>query len=528
MITSSWRWLAALIGVVLAIAVNGARGEVKPHALLAENAVLQQQLDLPVWGTAAQEEKVTVEFQDQKLSTTAAADGKWRVVLKPMTASETPYTMTITGSATQQPIVLKNVVVGEVWLVSGQSNMAMGVGKLRDAKDIEEKSVDPMLRYFYVPWNATDEVQHDVKPGDGGAGHWNAANAYYTHMFPAVGYFFGRDLRASRKVPIGLINSCVGGSYADTWIPRKVLESDPVLFKPALERWGIYVKNVNAAIEQYKKAEPELMKKWEEEAAKAKAEGKKEPPKPQPPQDPEKDPRCKTAGIYNAMIAPLQPYAIRGAAWYQGENDAGDAFRYRSVLPIMIKSWRDTWGQGDFPFLIVQLPAYGGTPKEPADSAWAETREAQVLTSQKVPGVTTVCSIDCGDVSEHTNLHPPNKAPIGARLALAAQAVVYGEKVEWSGPQFESVKFDGDKAAITFTHVGGGLATSDGARAQRLRRRRRGSQVRLGDRGDPWRRGDRLQPAGGQAHRRAIRLGRLARMQSGEQSRLARRAVPHG
>jgi sialate O-acetylesterase len=404
MITSrTYRVLGVLGAIMFSTA---ARAEVKPHALFAENAVLQQQADVPVWGSASEGETVTVEYQDQKVSTTAEK-GQWKVSLKPMTASLTPYEMKITGSATAQPITFKNVVVGEVWLISGQSNMGMGVGKLLDAKEVEDNSTDPMLRYFYVPWNATDAPQHDIKPGDGGAGLWNGANAYYTHMFSAVGYFFGRDLRKARNVPIGLINSCVGGSYADTWIPRNVLEADPVLFKPALDRWGTYVKNVNIAIDQYKKTEPELLKKWEEDAAKAKAEGKKEPPKPQPPQDPEKDPRMKTAGIFNAMIAPLQPFAIRGAAWYQGENDAGDAWRYREVLPTMIRSWRETWGQGDFPFLIVQLPAYGATPPEPIDSAWAELREAQLLTAKKLKNVAFVTSIDCGDEKIPTNLHPP-------------------------------------------------------------------------------------------------------------------------
>lgn len=460
MITSKRCGKVALIYAVICAASGWAAAEVKPHALFNENAVLQQQTDVPVWGTAGDGEMVTVEFQDQKVSATTSADGRWSVVLKPMTASETPSTMKITGSATPQPITLNNVVVGEVWIVSGQSNMAMGLGKLPEAEEVKAKCDDPMLRYFYVPWGATD-APRDLTPGDGGSGRWAASNAYYTHMFPAVGYFFGRDLRAFRKVPIGLINSCVGGSYADTWIPRKYLEADPVLFKITLERWGTYVKNIQAAIEQYKKDEPALLKKWEEDVAKAKAEGKKEPPKPQQPQEPEKDPRTKTAGIYNAMIAPLQPFAIRGVAWYQGENDAGDAWRYRSVLPTMIRSWRETWGRGDFPFLIVQLPSIAGTPKEPADSAWAELREAQLLTSQKVPNVAMVCTIDCGDVKDHNNLHPPNKAPIGVRLALAANALAYGEKVEYLGPVYESMKIDGDKAVISFTHLGGGLVAKD-------------------------------------------------------------------
>jgi sialate O-acetylesterase len=215
---------------------------------------------------------------------------------------------------------------------------------------------------------------------------------------------------------------------------------------------------------QYKKDEAALKKAWEEAAAKAKAEGKKEPPAPQPPQDPLSDPRCRPSNQYNGLIASLHPFAIRGAAWYQGENDAGEAAYYRTALPTMIRSWRECWGQGEFPFLIVQLPPCGVINVEPpARAEWAEMRESQQVIANKVPHTGLVSTIDLGDEANPPNLHPPKKQPIGERLALAARALAYGEKIEYSGPVFDQAKFDGPNVTLTFTHVGSGLEARGGS-----------------------------------------------------------------
>jgi sialate O-acetylesterase len=344
-----------------------------------------------------------------------------------------------------------------VWLISGQSNMAMGIGKSKDAAAIKAKSVDPKLRFCFVPVRGATEPMRDVEC------RWMEAGEYSTHMMSAVGYFFGRDLRAARPdVPIGLINASVGGTYADTWIPRKHLDADPAL-KPVFERWENQLKAYETILNRYKQEEPELLRKWEEEAAKARAAGQKEPPRPQSPQDPLTDPRNRPGNQYNGVIAGIQPYAIRGAAWYQGENDAGQAQYYRTSLGAMVRSWRETWGQGDFPFMVVQLPAYGNIDKDPpVRSAWSETRETQAWVARTQPNAWTVSSIDCGDEAIPTNLHPPRKEPIGQRLALLARAKVYGEKIECSAPELDKAAFEGDKATLTFTHLCGGLEARGG------------------------------------------------------------------
>jgi sialate O-acetylesterase len=446
-------WVKRSAAAVLLTLGAAAQADVKPHALFSDNAVLQQQMNVPVWGTAADGEKVTVEFQGQVQSTTASA-GRWRVTLQPLPAGG-PYTMTIRGQA--NTVELKNVMVGEVWLLAGQSNMGMGIGELKNAPEIEAASTDPLLRYFQVPHHWSQTPQRDVPA------HWAMANPYYTHMISAVGYFFGRELRRLKPdVAIGLVQSAVGGTYADTWIPREDLDAQPQ-FARAIDRWPRQVAAVQASIERYKQQEPELKKAWEEAAAKARAAGQKEPPAPTPPPGPEADLRCYPSAQYNAMIAPLQPFAIRGACWYQGENDAEDAIRYRMLtMPTLIRAWRRGF-ERDFPFLIVQLPNYYHITDQPVESAWAEMREAQLRLSQEVPGVATVIAIDCGDEANPLNLHPPKKEPIGIRLASAARVLAYGESIEYSGPIYQGSKIEGERIVIDFTHLGGGLEAPGGA-----------------------------------------------------------------
>jgi sialate O-acetylesterase len=428
--------LAISIAALLAGVGAAARAEVKPNSLFSDGAVLQQGVAVPVWGTGKDGEQVTVKFQDQTVSTTVK-DGRWLVRLKPMKAGG-PFTMTITGDNT---ITISNLLVGEVWLCSGQSNMAFHLAQAANAAEAIAASADPQLRLFTVPYGATDAPKTDV------SGSWKESSPETARGFSAVAWFFGHELRRALKVPIGLINSSVGGTPAEAWTSRATLEADPDL-KETLERYAEQVKKYDpaAAAEQHQRA----LEKHKQAAEKAKAAGEKPPPTPRAPTDP-REASVRPCGLYNAMIAPLQPYAIAGAIWYQGESNSGRAAEYQKLFPAMIQDWRQAWGQGEFPFLFVQIAPHQGMKPE--------IREAQLLSWQKVPRTAMAVITDVGDEKD---IHPTKKEPVGARLALAARAIAYGENIEYSGPVYASMKVEGDHAVLSFTHLGTGLMAKDG------------------------------------------------------------------
>ena len=434
-----------------------ALGAVKPHTLFADGMVLQQGMKTPIWGTADDNERVTVQFQGQKVSTTAK-DGKWMARLENLKAGG-PFEMTITGSNT---IRIKNVLVGEVWICSGQSNMEFSVSACANGKEAVADSKNPMIRLFTVPHRTGFAPRHSLK------GDWKECGPDTVAGFTAVGYFFGRDLQKALGVPVGLIETSWGGTLCEAWTSRRALERHPD-FKDLAARDA-------QAWEQY----AQKLKKYEEvrqhsEEAQAQTEGGKplgiSSPRagrrkeakptdvaPRPPVNPAYDPNMPSS-LYNGMLAPLIPYAIRGAIWYQGESNTGRAYQYRTLFPNMVRNWREDWGQGDFPFLFVQLAPWMEIVKEPQESAWAELREAQLLTSLHVPHTAMAVITDVGDEKD---IHPRQKEPVGARLALAALAIAYDRPVAYSGPVYESMKVEGDKAVLTFKHVGGGLVAKGG------------------------------------------------------------------
>lgn len=369
-----------LIGL---IALSAATAGVKPNGLISDNAVLQRGISVPIWGTADQGEKVTVRFQGQTVSTTAR-DGQWIVRLKPLKAGG-PFTMQIND------LELKNILVGEVWICSGQSNMAFAVSRGDNAESAIASCRDSKLRLLTVPQNDNGEP----------ALAWQECGPDTVGSFSAVGYFFGRDLRKDLKVPIGLINSSVGGTPAEAWTSRLAIRANPefryMLTNPARTGKG------------------------------------------------------RAGVLYDAMIAPLQPYAIRGVIWYQGEANAGRAQEYRTLFPSMIADWRSAWGQGDFPFLFVQLAPFTSPL---AEGTWAELREAQLVTSKTVPNTAMAVITDLG---EEKDIHPKKKEPVGGRLALAARALAYGEQIEYSGPIYSKAVIVDDKMILCFDHVNGGL-----------------------------------------------------------------------
>ncbi|MBS1786462.1 MAG: sialate O-acetylesterase [Acidobacteria bacterium] len=404
---------------------------VKPHALFSDGCVLQQGMPVPVWGWADEGETVTVEFQGQKV-TAITGGGKWMVTLKELKAGG-PFEMKLSGSDT---VTIKNILVGEVWLCSGQSNMEWRLNQTVNAKADIVAANYPKIHLFTVPRNPQDAPVDNVK------GEWKECSPESVPTFSAVGYFFGRALHLARQgVPIGLIHSSYGGTPSEAWTSASVVNNDPHFagiresYAKAVAAWPENKAKWEAAVEKHK-----------EVAAKAKEEGKTAPPTPAKPFGPEHQNR--PAGLYNGMIAPLIPFALRGAIWYQGESNAPRAFEYRSIFPAMIQDWRTAW-KSEFPFLFVQLAPYAPPPP----NTYAELREAQLLTL-KLPktGMAVIT-----DVGEERDIHPKQKQPVGERLALAARAIAYGEKIEYSGPVYSAMKVKGNSVELSFHHVGGGL-----------------------------------------------------------------------
>jgi sialate O-acetylesterase len=432
--------LAAAVLVALA-GLPAVRADVKPHSLFTDNMVLQQGKEVPVWGTADNDERVTVQLKTRDGNVSAqtnAKDGKWMLRLPSLKAGG-PYELTITGKNT---VTLKNVLVGEVWVCSGQSNMEWSVNASADPEKVKAGSNNPMIRLFTVPKVANPTPQSTVN------GQWVECGPDTVGGFSAVGYHFGRNIQKALNVPVGLINSSWGGTAAEPWTTRAALASHPE-FKGLVSGLDASLKSYPKTIDNYLTS----LEKYLADARQARSEGKDVPVPPTFPVAPGRTPGAPTA-LYNGMIAPLQPFAIQGVIWYQGESNAGRAYAYRTLFPLMIQSWRDSWGQGDFPFLFVQLAPFMAIVNEPQESTWAELREAQLLTAQKVKNTAMAVITDVGDPND---IHPRQKAPVGERLALAARALAYGEKIVYSGPIYDSMKVEGNKAILSFKHVGGGL-----------------------------------------------------------------------
>jgi sialate O-acetylesterase len=431
------RLRSILAGALLLVSsAQVARAEVKPNSLFSDGVVLQQGIAVPIWGTAKDGEKVTVKIQDQTVSTTAK-NGRWMLKLKPLKAGG-PFTLIISGD---NELTIKDVLVGEVWLCSGQSNMAFALSRAANAKEAIAAATDPQLHLYTVPHAATDEPLKDAP------GSWKECSPQTASNFSAVAYFFGSDLRKELNVPIGLIHSSVGGTPAEAWTSLAALEADADL-KKILDRHAEAVKNYDPtkAAEQHKQA----VAKYKQAAVKAKADGTEPPRAPTAPNDPSRSMQRPT-GLYNAMIAPLEPFAIAGAIWYQGESNSGRAAEYQKLFPAMIKNWRSAFDVGDFPFLFVQIA--------PHQNMSPEIREAQMLTAQRVPRTAMAVITDIG---EEKDIHPTKKEPVGARLAVAARAIAYKEKIEYSGPVYDSIKVKGTEAVLSFKHLGGGLVAKDG------------------------------------------------------------------
>jgi sialate O-acetylesterase len=417
------------LGLFLGLA-DVAPAEVTLHRLFSDNMVLQCNARVPIWGWADDGEEVTVRFRDETVKTISHG-GRWMVRLKKLKAGG-PDEMKVSG---KNDITLKNVLVGEVWIASGQSNMEWPLRAAYEADKAIAASANPKLRLYTVPKLKADAPTNNVPS------FWLECSPMTTPAFSAVAYYFARDLQKALGVPVGIIHTSWGGSPAEVWMSQQALAANPDFKRDILDGYATQFQKYQEALAQFKKEE-----------AQAKASGtaftKRAPGL-----------GWKPTELYNGMIAPLIPYAIKGAIWYQGESNAGRAEQYRTLFADMIKNWRRDWAEGDFPFLEVQLAPFRDIKDQPVESDWAELREAQALATKVLPKVGMAVITDVG---EEKDIHPKKKEPVGGRLALAARKIAYGEKIVYSGPTYKRLKIEGDKAVVYFANVGSGLEARAG------------------------------------------------------------------
>lgn len=401
-----------LLSVLVCVTAPATRADVSLNNMFGDHMVLQQGIRNKVWGKADPGESVTVTLGPQSHATAAAADGSWHVFLDPVAAYGGPHTLTVKGKNT---VTFSDVLIGEVWVCSGQSNMQWSVNQAHDP-DLEKAAAKyPQIRIISVPQVGTQEPQADF------AGRWQVCSPETVADFSAVGYFFGRQLHQTLGVPVGLIDNAWSGSAAEAWVNRETLAAHPRL-KAIHDRW--------VTLETAVATDAKKMK------------GNQRP-----------------GNIHAGVLAPSIGYGIKGVIWYQGESNAGRAHQYRELFPLLITSWRREWGLGDFPFYWVQLADYNAERAEPGESEWAELREAQTMTMRAVPQGGEAVSIDLG---EGKDIHPKNKQGVARRLARWALAETYGVSgIACRSPLYRSVERSGGRLVLTFENLTGGWRPFD-------------------------------------------------------------------
>ena len=441
------RFVVGTIGFLLAMA---SYAELKLPAVFSDGMVLQRDQKVPVWGWANPGEEVTVAFAGQEQVAKADKDGRFMVRLKKMDASKEPRSLNV--AAGSEVLEVKDVLVGEVWLCSGQSNMQMPVSGAMDF-DKEKAAADhPLLRMFLTGQNISLKTLPDC------TGAWKVCTPDNVGEFSATAYFFGREIQKELDVPVGLIRSCWGGTRIESWSPMASLEKFPsVMEYKAQEDAKAGNFNQAAVDERFAKQ----LEDWKQKVKQAKANGKQGPKRPKKPTDPHAS-QNYPANLYNAMIHPLVPYGLRGAIWYQGEANAktvDQAILYRDLLENLVVQWRKDWDR-KFPFYAVQLPNFKAPQTRPVeDSEWAFSRESFLKFSKEVPETGIAIMIDSG---MEKNIHPVNKQAVGYRLAQQALAHTYGKNVVPGGPVYRSMKRDGNKIIVKFTDIGSGLVEQGG------------------------------------------------------------------
>ncbi|MEN6387142.1 MAG: sialate O-acetylesterase [Phycisphaerales bacterium] len=434
--------------LVIVLFVSLSNAELKLPSIISDNMVLQADTNAPLWGTADSQAKIeiTCSWTQDKNIVDANAAGKWFASVK---TPKSGINCTITISSGDNSRTIKNILIGQVWLCSGQSNMQWAVKDANDANDEIAAADYPHIRLFTVQRKASAE------PLDDTVGKWLICDSANIPQFSAVAYYFGRELHNKLNVPIGLINSSFGGTPAQAWTRKEILTSDNDL------KWYWDLdQQIIANKPKYQAQFDEQLRIWKEQKA-LQPSGK---PLPEPRLPGELNDKNRSSMLYNAMIHPVIPFAIKGAIWYQGESNINDALRYRKLFPAMIQNWRKDWKQGDFSFYYVQLAPFGKQMKKdpngqpdlsvPPDSNWARVREAQSMTL-KMNNTGMAVIMDIGEVF---NIHPKNKQEVGKRLALWALAKDYGFKdIVYSSPMYKNMQIEEDKIRVAFDTFGSSL-----------------------------------------------------------------------
>ena len=435
------RWAALGIAAsALAMWAGEARAAVRLPKIFGDGMVVQQKAPVPVWGWANAGEKVTVSFAGRSESATADADGKWMVKLPEMPADKQGREMTVAGENT---VAFKDVLVGEVWICGGQSNMEMVVNGCRNAAEEKAAATNPLIRHIKVTRVSSAESLADI------TGQWTACSPETVGNFTAVGYFFARELAKELDVPVGLIGSNWGGTRIEPWTPPAAFRAVPELKALAdqVEGWSVQTEAGRAKYAQYIAA----LKTWIPMAEAAVAAKQQPPPAPESPLP--RPSSTQPTHLYNSMIHPLVPYAIRGAIWYQGEANGNEGVTYIHKTGALVAGWRQVWGS-EFPFYWVQLANYRTSDRNnpSGGDGYARTREAQ-MQAMSIANTGMACIIDIG---EEKDIHPKNKQDVGKRLALWALAKTYGrEGLVFSGPLYKGSAVEGGKIRIAFDHAAG-------------------------------------------------------------------------
>ncbi|MGL4514430.1 MAG: sialate O-acetylesterase [Lacipirellulaceae bacterium] len=410
--------------------------ELRLAGVFTDHVVLQRERPAPVWGWAAPGQELTVEFAGQKRSAEADTTGKWLVTLDPMALSAEGRELVVRSNADDRVSRVSDVLVGDVWLCSGQSNMHFQMNRVANSRDEIASADHPKMRYLKVEERFAQRAEAGMK------GVWKPVSPATASECSAVAYYFGRELLRSQDVPIGLLVSSVGGTRIETWMAPETIARLGVA-QPLVDKWkNISPDEFGRIVSAYKAYQHQLYHEHPRAVAAARKQGEPAVSVPRAPSWRGHD--CPGA-LHNGMIAPLRPFAIRGVIWYQGEGNVGNPAGYERMLPALIGDWRRTWGE-ELPFLFVQLaPHKGLTPR---------FREAQHRIEKSMPNTAMVVTTDVGDAND---IHPTRKQPVGERLALAARALSYGEEVEHSGPVFTHTRVKGREVAVGFDHVGAGL-----------------------------------------------------------------------
>ncbi|MBN1294626.1 MAG: sialate O-acetylesterase [Candidatus Latescibacteria bacterium] len=441
--------LLTLLSLFTFFISSGVSADVKLPHVIGANMVLQREVSLPIWGWADPGETITVTLGPSKELTKTGTDGRWKLKLPAMSAGG-PFSMTVSGRNT---ITLDNILIGEVWICSGQSNMEMGITLINNAEEEIASADYPDIRLFHLarktserPLDDVNEVWKPCSPGTivDAPGGWGG--------FSATAYFFGRELHRELGVPVGLIDTSWGGTRIEPWTPMEGFKS-----VDSLDDIIEHVRNANKNYKDNLPAKLVELETWISDTRNALTSGKDLPPNPEWPHHP-LNMAHEPMALYNSMVYPLLPFAIRGAIWYQGEANRMDAMLYFEKMKALINGWRAVWDQGEFPFYFTQLAPFNYRPDNNSHilpGLW----EAQTA-SLSIPNTGMAVTVDIGNIED---IHPKNKQEVGRRLSLWALAKTYGRSgIVYSGPLYRSMSVKGDTIVLRFNYAGSGLSTRDG------------------------------------------------------------------